>query len=230
MGSLVIEISEPAQGRNEATRALIFGAVTIVSEGMTDAPDEQLMLRYAQGDLTAFETLYARYKGPLFRYVRRQVGDQATAEELYQDIWANLIRARTRYEVRAKFSTWLYRMARNRVVDWYRSVNRHQEISLSAQMHPDCEDRGEPMELPDHDAPAAGRALDAERAVIQVKAAIAALPADQRDAFLLQEESGLSLDEIALVTGVGRETVKSRLRYALTKLRAAVQWSAREAP
>src|SRR3954468_4317180 len=84
------------------------------------APDEELMLAYARGSIHAFDALYRRHKGPLYRYVLRQCRDAASAEELFQDIWANLVRARASYVVTAKFTTWLYRLAHNRLIDHYR--------------------------------------------------------------------------------------------------------------
>ena len=136
-----------------------------------------------------------------------------------------MIRSRERYEARAKFATWLYRMAHNRVVDWYRAKGRNQEVSPNGELQD-----GDPWEPADRDAPDPDRRLAADRGVAQLRRALSRLPAEQREAFLLQEESGLSLEEIAKVTGVGRETVKSRLRYAVTKLRAAISWSGPEDP
>ena len=84
------------------------------------APDEELMNRYRDGDAHAFEVLYTRHKGPLYRYLLRQCGAAALAEELFQDVWMKLIRARERYEARAKFTTYLYHLAHNRLIDHYR--------------------------------------------------------------------------------------------------------------
>ena len=192
---------------------------------MQEVPDEELMLRYAGGDAGAFEILYGRHKGPLYRYVRRQVTDDATAEELFQDIWTNLIRSRERYEVKAQFATWLYRMAHNRVVDWYRSRARRPAPGDSDGTNPAPDESGdEVLDQPDPRGVSQERNLAAQRGVTQLSEALAALPDEQREAFLLKEESGLSLEDIASVTGVGRETVKSRLRYAVARLRAAITW------
>lgn len=173
--------------------------------------DERLMLRYRDGDRRAFEVLYARHKGPLYRYLRRQCGSAAIAEELFQDVWLNLIRARERYTVKARFTTYLYRLAHNRLIDHYRSRR-----GLPESFDDDCA-APEAIPIDDRDLPeqAADRRLQAERLLEHV----AALPEAQREAFLLREEGGLSLDEIAEVTGVNRETAKSRLRYAVARLR-----------
>lgn len=170
------------------------------------------MLRYRDGEVAAFELLYARHRGGLYRYLLRQLGTQALAEELYQDVWARIIQARGRYEPRAKFATWAYRIAHNRLMDHFRAAR----IPLA-----EVEDQ-ELEELPD-DAPPAWETLDRARAATAIAAAVAQLPVAQRDAFLMQHEGGLSLDDIAQATGTSRETVKSRLRYAMARLRERLQ-------
>ena len=192
---------------------------------MEDLSDEDLMLRYAEGDAAAFEVLYRRHKGPLFRFVLRQVPDRTTAEEAFQEVWTNLIRSRERYKVKAKFTTWLYRMAHNKVIDLHRSRSRRSETSLDAVNNNGNGDSSAMAEPADTHTPSAEHTLGLRRAVAQLNDALRELPDSQREAFLLQEEGGMTLEEIAQVTGVGRETVKSRLRYATAKLRAAVQWA-----
>ena len=100
--------------------------------------DEKLMLCYKNGDADAFEILYRRHRNPLFRYLYRQVGNRSLTEELFQDVWMNLIRARERYKARAKFATLLYKIARNRVVDHYRS-KKHAESQLEESVAHDVE-------------------------------------------------------------------------------------------
>ena len=176
--------------------------------------DEELMLRYRDGDTGAFEQLYARHKGPVYRYIRRQCGNVAVAEELFQDVWMSVIKTRERYTVSAKFSTYLYRIARNRLVDHHRA-----EARVSARIEPDVEvDEQTGAEQPDP-----VRKLDTARALERLDRALQGLPATQREVFLLREEGGLSIDDIGQLTGVGRETAKSRLRYALAKLRRVLQ-------
>lgn len=169
--------------------------------------DERLMLRYAAGEAAAFEPLYRRHKDGLWRYFLRQGCDEAIASELFQDVWANLIRSRAGYQPSARFATWLYKLAQNRLIDHWRANKPNVEL----------DEADERLVESEHRAPSA-RADQAEQAD-RLRRAITGLPADQRQAFLLQAEAGLSLDEIAAQQGVGRETVKSRLRYALTKLR-----------
>ncbi len=177
--------------------------------------DEELMLSYAAGQADAFDTLYARHKGGVYRYLLRHCGNRSIADELFQDVWMNAIRARARYAPTAKFSTWLYTLARNRLIDHWRAKGGAHFTSLDEE----GEDGGsivETLQAPGDD-PRAG--LETAQLREHLHAALATLPAAQRDAFLLQHEAGLSLAEIATLTGVGQETVKSRLRYAVGKLR-----------
>jgi RNA polymerase sigma-70 factor (ECF subfamily) len=176
--------------------------------------DEDLMLAYAAGDGAAFDALYARHKGGVYRYLLRQCRQGGVADELFQDVWMNLIRARASYAPTAKFTTWLYRLAHNRLIDHYRASAHLSLVSADDEAHVDAI-----AALPGHrgDEPQV-RAENSELGE-RLRAAVAALPPAQREAFLLQQEAGLSLAEIAELTGVGTETVKSRLRYALAKLR-----------
>jgi RNA polymerase sigma-70 factor, ECF subfamily len=177
--------------------------------------DGELMLRYARGDLRAFETLYQRHRGGLYRYLARHTRNPESANDLFQEVWSKLIASRERYEPRAKFQTFLYRIAHNCFVDYCRRSTVRAEISADFE-----EDGKVSLPAPEDDRPDA--LAEHAQFVARYKAALAALPAEQRDAFLLYEESGLSLEEIATITAVGPETAKSRLRYAVSKLRHAL--------
>jgi RNA polymerase sigma-70 factor, ECF subfamily len=177
--------------------------------------DGELMLRYARGDLRAFETLYQRHRGGLYRYLSRQTRNPDAANDLFQEVWSKVIASRERYEPRAKFQTFLYRIAHNCFVDYCRRSTVRADISRD-----EPEDWQSSVPGPDGDRPD-WRAEQAQ-ALARYKAALSELPPEQRDVFLLYEESGLSLEEIAAITGVGPETAKSRLRYAVSKLRSAL--------
>lgn len=182
-----------------------------------DADDETLMLRYAGGDADAFARLYARHRSALFRFCLRMCGDHGRAEEVFQDAWLQTMQARDRYRVEARFTTWLFQIARNRMLDVLRRDGR---VTLSLDSA-----AGEALTATlaaDGDAEPA-RMLERKRVATDLVAAVEALPHAQREAFLLHEEGELTLEEIGRVTGVGRETVKSRVRYALTRLRGALQ-------
>ncbi|MGH8139469.1 MAG: RNA polymerase sigma factor [Steroidobacteraceae bacterium] len=180
------------------------------------APDDdgELMLRYARGDMRAFETLYRRHRGALYRYLASNTRNTETANDLFQEVWSKVIVSRERYEPRARFQTFLFRIARNCFIDHCRrSVVRHEAGGAD-------EDWEGAVPGPDQDRPDT-RAEQAQLAA-RYRAAVAGLPAEQRDVFLLYEESGLTLDEIATISAVGMETAKSRLRYAVAKLRSAL--------
>ena len=182
-----------------------------------ESSDEELMLLYRDGDAGAFDALYARHKGGVYRYLLRQCRDAAAAEELFQDVWMNLVRARSGYTVQAKFTTYLYHLAHNRLIDHYRKNGHAVMVSLD-------EEEGEAaLEVPDGRERPADEALDSRRQAARLLELIAALPEVQREAFLLQQESGMSVEEIAQATGVNRETAKSRLRYAMAKLRQGLR-------
>lgn len=182
----------------------------------TDA-DETLMLAYRDGDAGAFDRLYARHKGPVYRYLRRHAFD--AADELAQDVWMRVINARAGYDVRAKFTTWLYAVAHNRLMDHFRATGR----DAARFAAPAVDDDGNGLfEDQPHPGPRPEQMLERREAAARILDALGDLPEPQREAFVLQQEGGLSVEEIAAATGVNRETAKSRLRYALAKLRAAL--------
>jgi RNA polymerase sigma-70 factor (ECF subfamily) len=176
--------------------------------------DGELMLRYARGDLRAFEVLYQRHRGGLYRYLSRHTRNPEAANDLFQEVWSKVIASRDRYEPRAKFQTLLYRIAHNCFVDYCRRASVRAEADVNGDGQEDWQSA---LPAPDDQQPDA-RAEQAQAAA-RYRAALAQLPAEQRDVFLLYEESGLSLEEIADITAVGPETAKSRLRYAVAKLR-----------
>jgi RNA polymerase sigma-70 factor (ECF subfamily) len=180
------------------------------------ATDEQLMLAYRAGDAESFDLLYMRHKGGVYRYLRRLTGNAAAADELFQDVWLRVIDARNRYAPRARFATWLYTIAHNRLMDHFRAERRTRSTS------PDDPDE-DPIAALAADDPPPEDSLARKQEAARLLAALAALPEAQREAFLLQQEGELSVDEIAVATGVSRETAKSRLRYALAKLRASLR-------
>jgi RNA polymerase sigma-70 factor (ECF subfamily) len=177
--------------------------------------DEALMLAYAGGDAGAFERLYGRHKGPVFRYVLRSVRSRGEAEELFQDVWMKVIEARARYAPRAKFTTWLYTIAHNRLVDHWRARG------LTVVASTDDEDAGVP-ELAAPPSAEPQRIGEARETLDRLSTALAALPLAQREAFLLHHEGDLTAAEIAAATGTNEEAAKSRLRYAMKKLREAI--------
>jgi RNA polymerase sigma-70 factor (ECF subfamily) len=176
----------------------------------TEKTDEELMLAYAQGDALAFDALYARARGMLYRFILRSVPDRAVADELFQDTWSRAIQARSRYRAEAKFTTWLLQIAHNLVVDHLRRQRPQADADETERVL-------DLLDAPDRERPEEVLSDFEQRRRLQL--ALEALPDEQRVAFLLRMESNLGLEEIGQVTGAGHETVKSRLRYAFAKIR-----------
>lgn len=175
--------------------------------------DEDLMRAFQRGDARAFEILYQRHRLVLHGYLARQLGDAAIAEDLFQETWMTLIRQGENWQPVASLRTFLFRIARSRLVDHRRAQGR----------------RGEALSLDDDDAPelacpaadaTAGWQQRATAAALQ--RCLAALPAAQREAFLFSEERGFTLADIAAITGATAEAVKSRIRYAIDRLRGCL--------
>jgi RNA polymerase sigma factor (sigma-70 family) len=187
--------------------------------------DEDLMLAYAGGDSAAFERLYDRHEAPVYRFLLRSVGNRAAAEELLQEVWLAVVRNAGRYRPQALFRTWLYRIARTRLIDHWRARDPAILLSLDAPAASNADGcdvlLGDTIAADESQQPLA-QALARAQALALV-GAVEALPPAQREVFLLHAQGDLTLAQIAEVTGAGFETAKSRLRYALDKLRAVRQ-------
>jgi RNA polymerase sigma factor (sigma-70 family) len=175
---------------------------------MRERSDETLMKAYADGNMEAFELLYSRYRGPLYRYILRQVNEPATANDLFQGSWEKIIKASGSYRPSAPFRAWMYRITHNHVVDYFRRIRPVSDI---------------PPDEIEADNPAPEKQVFDEQRSSDLREAVEQLPVEQKDALLLKLEAGLDLQTIAEVTGVSRETAKSRLRYAVSKLKKTLQ-------
>ena len=179
--------------------------------------DCALMLAYARGDVAAFNQLYSAHERPVYRFILRSVKLPAVADELLQDTWMSVIRQAPSYSASARFTTWLYTIARSRVIDWVRaqrpteSLDDDDQDHAALHAHLAADARQEPL-----------RQLQARELARAMISALEALPFVQREAYLLQAEADMSIDDIAAATGVNAETAKSRLRYARARLRAAL--------
>lgn len=188
---------------------------------MRDDSDESLMLRYRDGEVRAFEVLVTRHRKGVFNFIVRYVHDTAQAEDLLQETFLRVVKSADGYEKQARFTTWLYTIARNLCVDASRRGKHRRATSLDQPVN--GEDDG--AALVDRvaggeaavDRQAIGRELQA-----RIQQAIAALPDEQREIFILREVNDLQFNEIAEIVGCPENTVKSRMRYALEKLREAL--------
>ncbi|MDN3379974.1 MULTISPECIES: sigma-70 family RNA polymerase sigma factor [unclassified Pseudoalteromonas] len=185
---------------------------------MTELVDEQLMLSYGQGDVKAFTQLYLRHKNSLYRYFLRQCANPQVAEELYQEVWNKLIKARSQYQVSAKFTTWLYRIAHNELIDYYRRTG-----TQSKWLDADNQDL-ETAEFADHNSKSDTEKLDQAQQAKQLKECLAQLPREQKEAFLLKHEADFTLKEIAELVVETTENIKSRIRYAVAKLKHCIKY------
>jgi RNA polymerase sigma-70 factor (ECF subfamily) len=181
------------------------------------ALDEDIgwMLRYREGDDAAFAALYARHKGPLYRYLLRLVRNAGAAADLFQDVWSRVIATRARYEPRAKFATYLFQIAHNCAMDFFRRDANTRAALGEFHSRPFAD-----AEAPEHQRP--DRIAEFAEQQSAFLSALSALPREQRETFLLHEETGLSIEEIARVTDVPVETAKSRMRYAVRKLKSSL--------
>lgn len=177
--------------------------------------DEQLMLCYAKGDMQAFEHLYLKHKGALYRYFVRQLGDQQLAEDLYQETWGRVIRAAAQYESTAKFTTWLYRIAHNLLIDHVRALK---PVDFAEDVAPET---GLDSVAGDRQLQPDAQWQQAQQSVL-LKGCIALLPQVQKEAFLLNVEMGFTAAMISEIAGVTLEASKSRIRYAYQSLKACV--------
>jgi len=172
-----------------------------------EVTDEALMITYTKGDPSAFEQLYQRHKRVIFHFFIKQGLSTAIAEELCHDTWLKLINARENYQVSAQFRTYLFTIARNTFID-----HKNRKSSQKEETHADLSEAAITLNKTEVN--------NQKRQLAQALSAnIAALPTEQREVFLLKQESGFSIEQIAKITTQHKEKVKSSWRYALQRLR-----------
>lgn len=196
---------------------LIREAVQVARE---EREDEALMLAYGQGDAAAFELLLRRHQRPVFNFLVRQVGNTALAEDLLQEVFLRLIKGAAGYKQQAKFTTWLYTIARNLCVDHARRARHRQASSLDQPLKSSGQGRSRTLgDLAADPRPGVERQVDSRRIQDRLQSAIDALNEEQREVFLMRETLDLSFKEIAEIVRCPENTAKSRMRYALEQLR-----------
>lgn len=181
--------------------------------------DEELMLRYKAGALPAFEELVRRHRRAVFHFALRSLGNPSAAEDALQEIFIRVVRHAPTWEQKAKFKTWLFTIARNHCIDEARKNAFRRTDSLDAPLTHE-EGSATRGDMVASEAPGADQNTDGIRIRAALDAALARLPQEQRDVFLLREHSGVQFKEIAEMTGVSENTVKSRMRYALESIRS----------
>jgi RNA polymerase sigma-70 factor (ECF subfamily) len=178
--------------------------------------DEELMLLFQKGDAGAFELLFKKYKMPIYSFILRQCSQKETAADLTQDVFVKFIKNAQSFNHKSKFSTWIYTIARNTVIDNLRKAKHRHHISFDQP----AEKEGS---MPEEKIPSSSPLPDAKTAAARLQSilinAIDKLPADQKEVFLLREYQGLPFQEISKVVNAKTGTVKSRMRYALEFLK-----------
>lgn len=180
---------------------------------LDEISDEALMLAYANNDSLSFNKLYERYRMALYRYMRRQLSaSDAVLDELYQDVWLKLINSRQQYQVKASFKTFLYQIANNTLKDYFRRESVRKIMTNIEDDNLIIDEASQPDEM-----------FAKNELINKFKQALNGLPQKQRDVFLLREEAGLTSLQIAEVMQVSVDTVKSRMRYAVTRLKEIIE-------
>jgi RNA polymerase sigma-70 factor (ECF subfamily) len=196
-----------------------------VSLAPNEVTDEVLMIRFQRGDRAAFTSLVRRHQAPLYNFALRQLGAQAVAEEVVQDTFVRVVQNATEFKHEARFTTWVYTILRNLCIDQLRrrALRRHPSLDERSSRGRGGEEEGPTLLEQTADTRAS---VEREATSVELKERIAraveALPDEQKEVFLLRELSNLPFKEIAEVTGVPENTVKSRMRYALERLQQAL--------
>ena len=186
--------------------------------------DEVLMMQFQGGDRSAFTVLVRRHKTPIFNFILRQVRTKSTAEDLTQDVFVRVVQNAATFKHEARFTTWVYSIARNLCIDHLRkmSLRRHPSLDQATGKDKDGPTLGERVADKHHSAAADRQAMSADIAA-RIVDAVDELPVEQREVFLLRQLGKVPFKEIAKMTGVPENTVKSRMRYALERLQEALR-------
>lgn len=214
--------AEPAGPPDQAPRTGASGRAALDEQrAESDRQDAALMRAFQRGDTRAFEQLLAKHRKAVFNFCLKMLGDRAQAEDALQEVFLRIVRARAEWAHTAKVTTWMYTIARNHCLDGLRRASHRKTASLDQPFH-EGEEQGATLgeRIPDTEGLAPDRAAESRRLRAKLVAAIASLSEEQREVFVMREYAGMPFKEIAAVVGVSENTVKSRMRYALEKLKA----------
>jgi RNA polymerase sigma factor (sigma-70 family) len=203
-----LAVSPAINAAQETNTHVNEGPCSGLFKDLGEPSDDRLMRSYCKGNQQAFDKLYARYKQPLYSYLLRNCRVEHIAGELYQDVWLRVISSAKNYTNKGKFRSWVFTLAHNRLVDYYRRAE-HQYLK-----DPETESLKGPSE-PE-------QVIMSRETMNFLEGVIQTLPFDQQQAFYLREENGFCVKEIADIQGITAEAAKSRLRYAYAKLRTAI--------
>jgi len=185
--------------------------------------DEVLMMRFQGGDRAAFAGLVRRHKTAIYNFILRQVRMRSVAEDLAQDVFVKIVQNAADFKHEARFTTWAYTIARNVCIDHLRkmSLRRHPSLDQGSGEDGDGPTLGERTADPAPRAAVDRTAIGTEVGE-RITRAVEELPPEQREVFLLRELGNVPFKDIAQMTGVPENTVKSRMRYALERLQEAL--------
>jgi RNA polymerase sigma-70 factor (ECF subfamily) len=208
------------------------GVVSAAKEPAEAAPrsDEDLMRAYQEGEVRAFRELLERHQAPIYRFCMRSMGDSEAATDAAQDIFLKVVKNAPKWQQKAKFTTWLYTIARNHCIDASRKRKHRRTESLNAPLGKDSDGGEERIDRVADENPDSRRLVDSKRMREVIDEALEAMPEEQREVFCLRQYSGLPFAEIAEATKTGENTVKSRMRYALKALQNALLAAGFEPP
>jgi RNA polymerase sigma-70 factor (ECF subfamily) len=203
----------------------MVGALTrghLLTGARTEVSDEALMIRFQRGDRAAFTQLLRRHQTGLYNFALRQLRLQAAAEDVVQEAFVRVVQNAADFKHEARFSTWVYTITRNLCIDQLRKRALRKHPSLDEARKSDVGDGPTLGEQTADSRANVERQATGTELKARILAAVEELPEDQREVFLLRELSNLPFKEIAEITGVPENTVKSRMRYALERLQAAL--------
>jgi RNA polymerase sigma-70 factor (ECF subfamily) len=215
---------KPAPKAERPSPAAVRRPPTDAERAAADKEDAELMRRFQKGDARAFEGLLARHRVPVYNFCLRMLGERTVAEDAMQEVFLRIVRAAKEWERQAKFTTWLYTIARNHCIDALRKASYRKTASLDQPLKGEDGEDGVALgeRVADDESISPDRGADSLRLRQTLARAIAALPEEQREVFVMREHAGMPFKEIAAVVGVPENTVKSRMRYALEHLREAL--------
>jgi RNA polymerase sigma-70 factor (ECF subfamily) len=193
-----------------------------MSLGHGEVADEVLMMRFQRGDRTAFTTLVRRHQTSLYNFALRQIGAHAVAEEVVQDAFVRVVQSAGEFKHEARFTTWVYTILRNLCIDQLRRRALRRHPSLDERPNQGDEEGQTLLDQTPDKRSSVERDATSTELKQRISRAVEGLPDEQREVFLLREVSNLPFKEIAIVTGVPENTVKSRMRYALERLQQAL--------
>lgn len=178
--------------------------------------DEKLMSTFCNpqdiNHQRAFEVLYQRHKGPLYRFIKKSINNEQDANELFQELWFKIINNKQQFDPKQKFTTWAYTIARRMMIDLFRKSGKTINLEF------DEESQSENINIVQPEDEFTRKQMSK-----QMQKAIDALPLMQRQAFVMKHDGGLSIREIAEITEQPQEQTKSQYRYAVQKLKLALE-------